>query len=98
MYKHYMSVPYTTLFRSIIMVGSRGILLVSVLAMLLLAILKINNSMYRKRILTIGVGFLVIALFGLVVMFGLLDIDALKDRKSTRLNTSQVDISYAVFC
>src|SRR5690625_2773046 len=81
-------------FGLIIMVGSRGILLVSVLAMLLLAILKINNSMYRKRILTIGVGFLAIALIGLVVMFGLLDIDALNPEDSSRIYLTLNGIEY----
>src|SRR3712207_7759525 len=78
--------PYTTLFRSLLVVGTA--------AMLFPAIFHFTAERAHDPLLTqheervsIGTSFILLAVYGL----GL-------DRKSTRLNSSHANISYAVFC
>src|SRR5690349_22713917 len=74
--------PYTTLFRS--RGGAQGPLALRILADNFLR--QIESTVFRAvRFLLIG--------------FALVDFDQRRlDRKSTRLNSSHVEISYAVFC
>src|SRR5690606_41306346 len=76
--------PYTTLFRSILAGGVAGIMAVVGGGMLL------HRRLYDPRIRATSsfadTGILVLLMAQLV------------DRKSTRLNSSHVKISYAVFC
>lgn len=81
-------------FGLIIMVGSRGILLVSIVAMMLLGVLKIKDSMFRKRIVLIGLGSFVLALIGIVVVVGLIDIDALDPGDSSRIYLTLNGLEY----
>lgn len=81
-------------FGLIIMVGSRGILLVSIVAIMLLGVLKIKNSMFRKRIVLIGLGSFVLALIGIVVVVGLIDIDALDPGDSSRIYLTLNGLEY----
>lgn len=81
-------------FGLIIMVGSRGILLISILSTILLAILKIDNSLFRKRIVLIGIGSFVLALIALVVIVGLIDIEALDPGDSARVYLTLNGLEY----
>lgn len=81
-------------FGLIIMVGSRGILLISVLSIILLSLLKINNSMFSKKMIVIGIGLVAIALIGLVIINGLISIDSLDSGDSTRIYLSLNGLEY----
>src|SRR3712207_7930990 len=86
--------PYTTLFRSPTFVAVLGILISSNLK------LKRQNhgelSFISAFLNTYSV-FMVFNLFDLLVIDYLIMI-RMRDRKSTRLNSSHANISYAVFC
>src|SRR3712207_7431027 len=80
--------PYTTLFRSL---GSEGIDLGVVVAMLFGGVLAAPlAAMFIRRIPARVLGLAVAAL--------LLLTNTREDRKSTRLNSSHANISYAAFC
>src|SRR3712207_8422503 len=79
--------PYTTLFRSFIIM-----FLVTSIAML-----RERTSGTLERLLTTPLGKLDL-LFGYGIAFGLAAAVQASDRKSTRLNSSHANISYAVFC
>src|SRR5438874_6308645 len=85
--------PYTTLFRSLLTVLMWGFATVA------------GRGAMRELPLGLGAplrlwaGLLTTAVFlGLRALTGRGGFDAAPDRKSTRLNSSHVEISYAVFC
>src|SRR3712207_8304196 len=78
--------PYTTLFRSA-RCSYRGVRLSAVL--LLLRVLIDALGLQALRVLKYFIGDPVVVLKALVLI---------RDRKSTRLNSSHANISYAVFC
>src|SRR5690242_21523481 len=82
--------PYTTLFRSIRPGGH--FVLASVLAEL--PYLMSAYSVGRSRLLVMDA----VGLLQLAEEEPLLSVTLLRDRKSTRLNSSHMSISYAVFC
>src|SRR3712207_8368920 len=69
--------PYTTLFRSVLVVGT---------AVLAASPATVSTPVLAREALVLAVG-----LTAILVANGL-------DRKSTRLNSSHANISYAVFC
>src|SRR5699024_11369879 len=77
--------PYTTLFRSLAL-GTCVALFDGIIVLTATFVFSIEQGLY--------------ALIGLVVTSRTIDLVqvGLKDRKSTRLNSSHVSISYAVFC
>src|SRR3712207_7055468 len=83
--------PYTTLFRSA---------LGTVLAMLQLLIYAILAASSRRSLLLTWVALAALVLLGpsATSVMGLLAVVLTIDRKSTRLNSSHANISYAVFC
>src|SRR3712207_7030169 len=76
--------PYTTLFRSTV---EDGLYLV-VLMLWVAHFLALYRALRRTNLAP--------ALFGSVL--GIVGLGVLADRKSTRLNSSHANISYAVFC
>src|SRR5690606_42116387 len=87
--------PYTTLFRSLYF-GKLAVnfIFMTVVAIVLLPLITVlfDVSMFKP-------------LVGVVLLMGILGyagvgtlISSMRDRKSTRLNSSHVKISYAVFC
>src|SRR5690349_23315928 len=77
--------PYTTLFRSLILVGASGFSYEDAAAICGCAVGTIKSRVNRARS----------KLAALLYVEGAEDFG---DRKSTRLNSSHVEISYAVFC
>src|SRR3712207_8210097 len=77
--------PDTTLFRSHILIAFLSVLAAIVLLFCVACLLLY----FGKSVEAIGVG---------GVMTGLIGILGTLDRKSTRLNSSHANISYAVFC
>src|SRR5437870_10812678 len=75
--------PYTTLFRSL-----------SMLALFLALFQVASEAAFRASAVAVFTGPLATGLVGLALLIGLVP----EDRKSTRLNSSHVAISYAVFC
>src|SRR5437870_9719878 len=73
--------PYTTLFRSPLMLGARG-----------------RPGMFENRIIPVEAHGLKMMSIGLLVNEREPLVWRGPDRKSTRLNSSHVAISYAVFC
>ncbi|WP_159431730.1 O-antigen ligase family protein [Atopostipes suicloacalis] len=69
----------------IFMVGSRGILLVSILSTVLLLLLKINNRMLSKLAVVLGIGLMVTIIIGLLINYGFINIDALDAGDSARV-------------
>src|SRR5438034_3925885 len=88
--------PYTTLFRSV-----RPRMALSLAAVVAVGVFLsvASHTLDWSRTTTVVVGAALVAVLGL---FGtpliLLNIEPLRDRKSTRLNSSHTVISYAVFC
>src|SRR3712207_8361197 len=79
--------PYTTLFRSgLVLVGQRQ---------LLRLLLDPAPCRVDLHVLELDVAVLLGQLQRLLLQLG---VGALQDRKSTRLNSSHANISYAVFC
>src|SRR3712207_8536734 len=78
--------PYTTLFRSLLL--ARGGLLLAV---------GVASNLVLARLLTPRV-FGIVALGTVLIAVGTFLADGGLDRKSTRLNSSHANISYAVFC
>src|SRR5690606_41433999 len=79
--------PYTTLFRSI---GQGGYVISAIAQILLVVLLIFRKELlehYPKRLLDV-----------FYIALSLSSFINLLDRKSTRLNSSHVKISYAVFC
>src|SRR3712207_7131684 len=97
--------PYTTLFRSFaafVLAGALialGILVPGLSPSNLLLILGLYSPMLIgfKSLDLIGT-FLPIAIGGLLTMLAFSKVMDFADRKSTRLNSSHANISYAVFC
>src|SRR3712207_8505596 len=80
--------PYTTLFRSLSKRGSQ--MSVRLLAALPLTVLLGTSALAQQQFPAV--------LAGHAVLPALSFVDAPADRKSTRLNSSHANISYAVFC
>src|SRR3712207_7165808 len=81
--------PYTTLFRSGLATESRGSYVTPTIAIIGAGSAVFSLGLIRDLCLTER-------LHGSTVR--LMDIDEERDRKSTRLNSSHANISYAVFC
>src|SRR3712207_7150713 len=84
--------PYTTLFRSQLRTSRDRAMLVAVTDPLT----GLYNRAYFHEAL--GVEFRRAQRYKHPMTLVLLDLDHFKDRKSTRLNSSHANISYAVFC
>src|SRR5690349_22579904 len=84
--------PYTTLFRS---VRDRGVLLG---AIEIAESLEVRDTYLRSSIWStvLATASMVLVSGVVVLVFGVWLVG--RDRKSTRLNSSHVEISYAVFC
>src|SRR5688572_32449792 len=80
--------PYTTLFRSLVPFAGAGLLLAGNL-------LSKAGGPFRRPVAALGT---VLALAVLPLLAGSLLQRDVGDRKSTRLNSSHSQISYAVFC
>src|SRR2546429_5355226 len=86
--------PYTTLFRSLNLYGSRGF---AVIGFKFDTMMDMEDPIQFAR--KIGVRYpLAVAPDDLKQKFGGIEGLRLRDRKSTRLNSSHGYISYAVFC
>src|SRR5438874_8268954 len=86
--------PYTTLFRSLLGVnGSLAFLHIDRFDPIYQNLLRMHFPVWA-----IPATFLSVAVVGLIFYFARLRKVAGIDRKSTRLNSSHVEISYAVFC
>src|SRR5688572_32109644 len=83
--------PYTTLFRSELAIVL-GVLL-TIPVGLVFALPALRTRGVNLAVVTLGLGFLVSE-----VVFANGNYLGSKDRKSTRLNSSHSQISYAVFC
>src|SRR3712207_8899428 len=83
--------PYTTLFRS----GQAAVLLVGALLVAAPTLLHVQR---RNLPLLVVLGVVLFTLFPVTFNAGLRWTEASRDRKSTRLNSSHANISYAVFC
>lgn len=70
----------------IFMVGSRGILLLSLVAIALIFILKLKDSVYGKRILLIGIGTILFLLMGYISLNGFPTMDHLNEGDAARIN------------
>src|SRR3712207_7705360 len=82
--------PYTTLFRSVAALALNGVsLLVYVVAATVA--LDVLGVAWTTLLTALGIS-------GLVIGLALQDVLKNLDRKSTRLNSSHANISYAVFC
>src|SRR5690606_40254380 len=86
--------PYTTLFRSrfTLLEGDREILALLPAGTLLERIRQLHGGEFSDALLPVAGG------RGEVSVVGFVSHPAAADRKSTRLNSSHVKISYAVFC
>src|SRR5207253_6853118 len=87
--------PYTTLFRSLGTWIAFVLSCASKPAAVVLPLTLLAIDWFRRRPWRSGVWVEKIPFFAVAILAGLLTV---KDRKSTRLNSSHVAISYAVFC
>src|SRR2546426_6896106 len=78
--------PYTTLFRSLFVVRFRR------------AVKKATREVRRRESDLVGVVQQGLESIRVVNAFGRQELEEAQDRKSTRLNSSHLVISYAVFC
>src|SRR3712207_8798701 len=85
--------PYTTLFRSALSLPCMAVVVMySLVAMLerrIWGLVGVNG---------LGAAALIMGIIGVPDGAGLWSIGLVQDRKSTRLNSSHANISYAVFC
>src|SRR3712207_8187242 len=81
--------PYTTLFRS----GRKPILWISILGVLPLSLALPLVPLFWTDVLAVLIGLTMASAFPAIVVYA-----QELDRKSTRLNSSHANISYAVFC
>src|SRR5690606_40618205 len=85
--------PYTTLFRSVGWIVFIGLpIMIGEIAVGR----RTRSNPYGAYKLLGGKSWALVGLFG--ILCGIMILSFYKDRKSTRLNSSHVKISYAVFC
>src|SRR3712207_9558091 len=91
--------PYTTLFRSVD-AATEGVY--GIVRALYAELLKVAHGLLGATatqyhgILVVGIGILGVKVLGLLIVLGSSTCIVLQDRKSTRLNSSHANISYAV--
>lgn len=73
-------------FGLIIMVGSRGILLVAVLSVSFLILFKLKDNFFKKKILLVGVGFVTLSALVLLSTIGIPPVESLPEEDLTRVH------------